>query len=104
MTNNEILEAALNSGLLKRCVDCQFFKAGITEYKDDFFQDLCLIILEYDNEKLNDAYKKHFNAWITRVIQNNIMSINSKFYSNYKRWDNAKAGDIKELGIDLIDE
>ena len=103
-TNTEILQAVLDNGLLKKCVDCQFFKAGITDYKDDFFQDLCLIILEYDNEKLNNAYQNHFNAWITRVIQNNLMSVTSKFYANYKKWDNLKAGDITDLEIDIADE
>lgn len=103
MTNHEILNEVLKSGLLKKCVDHQFYKAGMTDYKEDFFQDLCLIILEYDNAKLNDAYQKHMNAWVTRVIQNNIKSVNSPFYRDYKKWDNLKT-EITDDFNDIVDE
>lgn len=104
MTNKEILEAILKNGLLKKCIDYQFYKAGMTEYKEDLFQDLCIEILEADNTKLNDAYNKHMNAYITRLIQNNILSVTSRFYKKYKKWDNLKAGDIIDLKIDVEDE
>lgn len=102
LTNHEILQHWLDNGLLKRCIDCQFYKMGEQEYKEDFFNDICLIILEYDNDKLNDAFNKHPNAWITRVIQNNIFSVNSAFYKTYRKWDNMRYGEIteKELEID----
>lgn len=90
MTNSEILIEWISSGLLHRCIECQFKKLGNLEFMDDFEQDLCLIILEYNNEKLNDAHRKHANAWITRVIQNNIFSANSPYYKKYAKYDNHK--------------
>lgn len=87
-SNGYILQQALDSGLLRRCVECQFAKADMYEDMEDFFQDMCVIILEYDNVKLNDAYNRHFNAWLSRVIQNNIFSINSPFYKTYRKQKN----------------
>lgn len=92
MTNEEILKEWLASGLLKRCLQCQFAKLKDYTYYEDYAQDLCLTIMEYDNKKLNDAYNKHPNAFITRIIQNNIFSVNSPYYMRYKRWDEKKYG------------
>ena len=91
-TNQEILQEWLDNRLLKTCVECQFSKLENRQYEDDFFQDLCLIILTYPNDKLNDAYNKHPNAFITRCIQNNIFSINSPYYKTYMRYTNSKYG------------
>ena len=88
MSNTEILNEWLDSGLLKRCIECQFKKLGNLTYMDDFFQDICIMILEYDNDKLNDAHNRHANAWITRVIQNNIFSANSPYYKKYAKYRN----------------
>lgn len=88
MSNYEILEETLNSGLLHRCCECQFKKMGSLEFMEDFEQDMVIIILEYDNNKLNDAYKHHWNAWLTRCIQNNIFSVNSPFYKKYTKYKN----------------
>lgn len=57
------------------------------EFYDDFFQDVCLWFLTYDNEKLNDAHtNNHMNALITRMVQNNVFSNNSPYYGKYKRF------------------
>lgn len=89
LTNNEILKIYLNNRLIKTCVECQFSKCKhLKKYEDDFFNDLILIILEYNNEKLNKIHKEnHFNAFLTRIIQNNIMSTTSPFYKKYCQYD-----------------
>lgn len=90
-SNSEIFEECLD--LLKECMNYQFLKLcrldpGKRQFKDDLFQDICVWILTYDNEKLNDAYRnKHVNALFTRIIQNQIYSASSKFYRQYIDFD-----------------
>lgn len=94
-TNREIVDELLENNLIYDCVYFQFGKLykipgekWKKQYEQDFFQDLVLILLTYDNDKLNDAYhNKHMNALITRIIQNNIYSKSSKFYNSYLRFD-----------------
>lgn len=96
LTNMEILDIHLKSGLIKRCVDCQFarlFKTDPwkTQFRKDFMNDLVLIILNYDNEKLNDVQSKGWmNGWLTRVILNQIYSKSSEFYQTYCKGMNEK--------------
>ena len=102
-TNQEIVDELLENKLVDDCVFFQFRKLlsipgerWKQQYEEDFYQDLIVILLTYDNDKLNDAYhNKHMNALITRIIQNNIYSRSSKFYNNYLRFD---------LTTDNIDE
>lgn len=87
LSNREIVDIYLSNGLIQKCVDYQFMKIDKT-YKDDFFQDLVLELLEFDNNKLNDAHdRNHMNALLTRIIQNNVFSNTSWFYRRYKKWD-----------------
>ena len=94
-TNREIVDELLESKLIDDCIYYQFAKLYTIpgerwkkQYEQDFYQDLIVILLSYDNEKLNDAREhKHMNALLTRIIQNNIFSKSSKFYHNYLRFD-----------------
>jgi len=98
MTNREIIDYYMNDdnggNLLKKCVDCQFAKMAKTEpgkyqFKDDFYDDLVIILMEYNNEKLMNAHTHgHMNALITRIIQNNIYSASSRFYVTYLKFGN----------------
>ena len=89
MTNKEIVDIYINNGLLKKCVDYQFAKCkdkAVQELKADFGQDLVVLLYEYDNLKLWDAHiNGHFNALITRILQNNIYSSTSPLYSKYRK-------------------
>lgn len=88
--------------LLKECMDFQFKKLcfldpGKRQFKEDLFQDVCIWLLTYDNEKLNDAYwNKHMNALITRIIQNQVYSNSSKFYRQYLDFDKRALWDDTE--------
>lgn len=113
MTNAEIVEYYMNDdnggNLLKKCVDCQFSKLAKTEpwkyqYKDDFYSDLVILLLEYNHEKLLNAHENgHMNALITRIIQNNIYSSSSKFYTTYLKFD-LMSNDLEDLQDDNIEE
>lgn len=104
LSNSEIVQIYLDNRLIKTCVECQFSKLKDRQYEDDFFQDLVLILLEYDNEKLNNAHKNnHINALITRIIMNNIYSVTSKYYKNYIKFSSNSDEITKEV-INISDE
>ena len=99
-SNSEIFVECL--GLLKECMEFQFKKLcfldpGKRQFKEDLFQDVCIWLLTYDNEKLNDAYwNKHMNALITRIIQNQVYSNSSKFFRQYIDFDRRALWDTTE--------
>lgn len=99
-TNSEIFGECYE--LLKECMDFQFKKLcfldpGKRQFKDDLLQDVCIWLLTYDNDKLNDAYRnKHMNALITRIIQNQVYSNSSKFYHQYLDFDKRALWDDTE--------
>ena len=105
-SNQEIVDELLDNKLVDDCVFFQFRKLlsipgerWKQQYEQDFYQDLIVILLTYDNDKLNDAYcHRHMNALITRIIQNNIYSRSSKFYNNYLRFD-LTTDDIDETRL-----
>lgn len=106
MSNREIVDFYLSNGLIQKCIDCQFVKKGKNsieqQNKDDFFQDLIIILMEYDNEKLNDAVRNgHMNALVTRIIVNNIFSTTSKYYKEYKKYG-ERAEEITQIMEDTI--
>lgn len=87
LSNEEIVDVYLKSGLIKKCVDMQFLKLKDmykTQFRDDMFQDLLIILLTYDNGKMNNAHENnHMNALITRMLLNNLWSNTSQFYKRY---------------------
>lgn len=87
MTNREILDIYLADGTLRTCVECQFSKLNNKEFLEDFYNDMIILVLEYDNKKLNDVHNNgHFNAWATRIIINNLFSTTSAYYRTYVRY------------------
>ena len=87
MTNKEIVDANLD--LIQQCVDCQFASIPDKQFKEDFHNDLIVILYCYDNDKLQDAVNgNHLNALITRIIQNNLWSKTSPYYRDYYKFQN----------------
>lgn len=88
--NLSIVNKYINNGLIQQCVDCQFAKLkdkSKLQYKDDMFQDLVVTLLEYDNDRINDAENNnHMNALITKILINNLYSTTSKFYKDYLKF------------------
>lgn len=87
LTNREIVEIYLKNDLIQQCIECQFSKKKRgKQNQEDFFQDLVLILMEYDNEKMNDAHiNNHMNALVTKIIVNNIFSKTSPYYKTYEK-------------------
>lgn len=99
-TNEEIVYGNLN--LIHTCIDCQFAKLkdpGKQQFKEDLYQDIIIELLEYSQEKLNNAWENnHLNALVTKIIINNIYSCTSKFYKKYLKFS------IKSNELDAYDE
>ena len=88
MTNSEILN--LNYKLVQQCVMYQTKKYGWLANKDDILQDVCLIILEYDNNKLNKIHNDNkMNCFVTGILVRQLYSKNSPAYKKYKK-DNER--------------
>ena len=95
----------LNNRLLLTCVECQFAKLKNKNNLEDFFQDLVLYLLSYDNEKLNNAHlNNHFNALVTRIIQNNVFSVTSPYYKNYRKFESKTEEISNKIRETVIDE
>ena len=105
ITNKQFVQINIDNGLIHKCVGFQFNKLPKTDwwkyqYIKDLEQDLIVFLMEYDNDKLNDVHKnKHDNAFITRMIINQIYSVRSKFYAQYIKF-NMKSDELE----DVIDE
>ena len=85
LTNNQIVEQ--NFELIKLCCSHQVRKYDTPpEFLEDVIQELCVILLEYDNNKLNKIVEDgHLNAFITACLVRQLYSTNSQFYRTYRR-------------------
>ena len=80
-----------------RVVEDMIKNMNINDYPDDLAQEIYLILLEYDKDKIEEMYNKNqINFFISRIITNQAFSKNSPFYLNYKKWDFNK----EELDFD----
>jgi hypothetical protein len=84
MTTNEIIENLNKDQVIETIahnlrVDSEFF--------DDLVQEIYLIVLQYDNEKLNDIWSKgQIKFWLSRVMMNTWNSRTSRFFKTYKKY------------------
>lgn len=90
MTNKEIIDPYIQSGLLEQCVSYQFAKVkdkAVKQFKDDFINDLIVYLYSYDLEKVLDAHlNNHMNALITSIIIKQLWSNTSPFYTKYRKF------------------
>ena len=90
ISNKDIVDGSID--LLRTCVDIQFQRlcqldGWKNQFKEDFINDLIIVLYRYSPEKLNDAYRgNHLNALYTRIILNNIYSKTSNFYRTYLKY------------------
>lgn len=85
MTNNEIIEKICKQKLVPHLI------SNITKTQNeslkDLEQDIYLSLLEMDNEKLNGIYERNqLTFWIVRMLQNQIHSVNSPYYTKYRKF------------------
>ena len=101
LTNTEIVKRSLP--LVKKCVSYQLVHRPYWHLQEDIEQDLILALLEYDNDKMNAMYEEnHLNAFITRILQNQLISSSSYFFRTYVR-PQALANEIGENELNIED-
>ena len=88
MSNQEILMN--NYSLICTCCRFQVNKYSIPhELHNDVLQIVCLVILEYDNAKLNKIVEEnHLNAFVTGILVRQLYSKNSPFYREFRKFQN----------------
>ena len=90
MTNKEIIDPYIQSGLLADCVSYQFSKVkdkAVKQFSEDFLQDLVVYLYSYDFDKVLDAHlNNHMNALITSIIIKQLWSNTSPFYTKYRKF------------------
>lgn len=79
-----------NYALIRTCCRFQVNKYSIPlDLHDDVLQLVCLVILEYDNDKLNKIVEEnHLNAFVTGVLTRQLYSRNSPFYREFRKFQN----------------
>jgi len=86
IAREEIVKYLLDTKLIETCVKYRMNKCTNRDLKEEMIQDCWVWVLDYDLEKLSDAYEnKHLNALITRYICNQWFSKTSEFYRKYRR-------------------
>lgn len=94
-----------NIKLIKTCVWYQCAKYKVpAELQQDIVQDICLILLEYNNICLNSIVEQnHLNAFITGILKRQLYSTCSKVYKKYRRHQRTSVS-IDEFDFDYIDD
>lgn len=79
-----------NYALIRTCCRFQVNKYSIPlDLHNDVLQLVCLVILEYDNEKLNKIVEEnHLNAFVTGILTRQLYSRNSPFYREFRKFQN----------------
>lgn len=55
--------------------------------REDLVQEIALVLLEYDDEKIEMMYERNeINFFLTRIIKNNYYSVTSPFYRKFKKF------------------
>ena len=81
---NKIIEELETSKML----DMLFANMRIQKEEfDDLKQEIYIIILDYDREKIIEMYeKKQLKYWLVRVISNQYFSKYSTYYYKYRKY------------------
>jgi RNA polymerase sigma factor (sigma-70 family) len=97
----EIIDEAANNKELKAITRKI---AGDANLADDLFQELMLILLEYNEFKLAEIYAKNYFKWfLVKTLTNQFNSKTSKFYYNYKK-NNLEPENNKEIPEPEVEE
>ena len=60
-------------------------------YKDDLLQETYIILLEYDENKIQEMYENgELKYFISKLLTNQINSKTSRFYYKYKKYNLKK--------------
>lgn len=81
---NRIVTEIYESGILREL--CENIRVSSNDM-DDFLQEMYMVLLEYNPEKIVEMYeKKQLKFFMVRIIQNQYNSKTSPFYRKYKKY------------------
>lgn len=81
---NRIIDELARNGTIQEIINNMSIKQND---KDDLEQEIYMILLEYDEEKIIELYNKKQLKWfIIKVIKNQYYSKNSPYYAKYKKY------------------
>ena len=95
-TKNEIVELIAKDRVIENII---LNIVGETNANhQDLAQDLYISLLEKEESKIVEMYNNNELRWfITRMVVNNIKSVNSRFYYNYlKNTDYVNIDDVRD--------
>lgn len=95
-TKNEIVELIAKQRVIENIILNIVGEANANH--QDLAQDLYISLLEKSEEKIVELYNNNELRWfITRMVVNNIKSVNSRFYYNYiKNTDYTNIDDVRD--------
>lgn len=81
---NDIIEEIARNKLIEELMK----NMGIKDNdKDDLMQEIYLVLLVYDEDKIIELYNNNqLKFFIVRIIQNQYFSKNSRYFMQYKRY------------------
>lgn len=85
MNKNQIITKVANDPMIKTIV----FKYTNNKYlEEELFQELMVILLEYDEDKLIELYNNNeLTYWICAIIRNQSISSSSSFFRKIKKYN-----------------
>lgn len=99
-----INELERNNTIRELCENMRVSSADI----DDLVQEIYLILLEYDNEKVINIYNnKQLKFFLVGIIQRQYHSVTSPYYKKYKKYYSlidANTINNSELNDDDLDD
>lgn len=88
MTKNDPVLTIINQNLVEELVSAYSVNS---QYKDDLIQEIYLILLEYDKDKLQKLINdKQIKFFIARIIRNQWFSKTSTFFKQFKKYNSLK--------------
>jgi hypothetical protein len=98
---NDIIEEIARNKLIEELIKNMGIKAND---KDDLLQEIYLVLLEYDENKIIKLYNNNqLKFFIVRIIQNQYFSKNSPFYTKYKKYYKL-IDENKKINTEIEDE
>lgn len=89
MTNQEIVKIIGEEKMIESIVENMNVKPDLAQ---DLVQDAYMILLEYDNKKLEEIYNRNQLKFFTaRILCNQAYSVNSPFWKTYRKFSNMSS-------------
>jgi hypothetical protein len=89
MSNSDIVTVVCRQGVIDNAL--RLYNVHIS-HRADLTQEVLIILLEMDNERLNDIYESGKLAhFVTKIIKNQWCSVTSTYYSLYRKYEKKKA-------------